>query len=72
MTKQCKACNLLNDACEALTKAESSATDTKATSPTTVMEEIMIRSGRARLVDDDAETSKTQSQAVVLPFPKKE
>ena len=36
------------------------------------MEEIMVRSGRARLVDDGVETTGTHTEGVVLPFPEKE
>lgn len=63
--------NLLKDACEALRNAEAKATDVKTSSPTSVNEEILIRSGRATIEDSSEETKQAPTQAVVLPFPGK-
>lgn len=45
--------NLLKQACNALQEAESKAIETKATAQVGVLDEIMIRTGRAKIVDED-------------------
>lgn len=63
--------NMLKDACEALREAEDKATDTKASSQTSVSDEILIRSGRATIVGEGDEPDRPQSACQVLPFPSK-
>ena len=63
--------NLLKQACSALQEAESKATETKATAQVGVLDEIMIRTGKAKIVDDDSDggSGSRQTPGVVLPFP---
>ncbi|HLO63285.1 MAG TPA: hypothetical protein VK165_10025 [Azonexus sp.] len=69
--------NLLNDATALLRRAVDGATDTKASSDITVMDEIMVRSGRAVIVSgDEARQDGTQPEdgpwtATIVDFPKK-
>ncbi|HLO61723.1 MAG TPA: hypothetical protein VK165_02035 [Azonexus sp.] len=69
--------NLLNDTTALLKKAVDGATDTRASSDITVMDEIMIRSGRAVMVSDN-ESRKDGKQpedgpgtATIVDFPQK-
>lgn len=69
--------NLLNDAASLLQKAVEGATETRASSDITVMDEIMIRSGRATIVaDDEDRQAGTQPEdgpgmATIVDLPRK-
>ena len=62
---------MLEQARKTLHEAEAKAIDSKASSETSVMDEIMIRSGRMEIVDGSDERLQMPVEAVVLPFPKK-
>ena len=66
-----EAFKMLEEAREVLEEAEFRARDSKASSETTVMEEILIRGGRLSIVDRGDEPAQMLVEAVVLPFPKK-
>ncbi len=63
--------NKLKAACDTLQDAKDKAIDKKATSSTSVMEEIMIRAGRMTMADASSETEIPHRPGVVLPFPGK-
>ena len=63
--------NLLKQACNALQEAESKVPETKATAQVGVLDEIMVRTGRAKIVDEGSEADNQQTLGVVLPFPER-
>lgn len=69
--------NLLNDATALLKKAVEGATDTRASSKITVMDEIMVRSGRAVIVSgyearqDSTQPEEAPGTATIVDFPQK-
>lgn len=63
--------NMLKGACEALQESENKATDSKATSQTSVMDEILIRCGRMKVIDESDEIADSATPGPVLPFPEK-
>jgi hypothetical protein len=60
---------LLKDACDTLQKAALGATETKSSNKLSVANEIMVRSGRATVVQDCENISTSKKLAIVLPFP---
>lgn len=66
----CDAVNHLEDACKALQEAEAKATETKSSSQSGALTEIMLKSGRMKLVDGNHESTDDRS-ADILPFTRK-
>lgn len=62
--------NLMKSACDVLQAAIDQATETRSSDQNSVMDEIMVRSGRMTIARDADELGATKKPGTVLPFPK--
>jgi len=62
--------NLMRRSCEALNAAIDKATETRSSDQNDVATEIMVRSGRARIVTEDKQPA-PRKPGIVVPFPPK-